>query len=130
MTTQDVLDDRYGRTPSPRRRWTIAVAIALGIVVVAAIAWIAIAAAADTVEASTTAYRVVDRHSVVVNFQLTAPTGRPIACAIEAQDEQHGIVGWKVVEYEASDEPGRAFSETVPTVAQATTGLVNSCWVT
>ncbi|NYE19828.1 DUF4307 domain-containing protein [Microbacterium immunditiarum] len=130
MTTQDVLDDRYGHTPSPRRRWTISVAIVVVVAVVAVIAWIAVANAANTVEARTTAYRVVDERTVVVNFQVTAPTGRGLACAIEAQDEQHGIVGWKVVEYEASDEPGRAFSETLPTVGRATTGLVNSCWVT
>jgi hypothetical protein len=58
------------------------------------------------------------------------PIGRDVACALEAQDEEHGVVGWKIIEIAASEQHTRAFRESIPTVAEATTGLVNSCWVT
>ena len=34
MTTQDMLDERYGRTSSPQRRWTIGIVIAVAAVLV------------------------------------------------------------------------------------------------
>ncbi len=42
------------------------------------------------------------------------PAGTSVACAIEAQDEEHGVVGWKVVEIPASDTHLRAFSRGRP----------------
>jgi hypothetical protein len=53
---------------------------------------------------------------------------RPVHCIVEAQDEEFGIVGWRLVTYPGS-EHSRAFTEHVPIVSAATTGLVNSCWV-
>jgi hypothetical protein len=130
MTTQDMLDERYGRTRSPRRRWVIGAAVALGAVVVGLFVWTTVTNSLDSVDADTTGFEVVDEHSVILSFQFTAPAGRPVACAIEAQDDDHGVVGWRVVELPASDEHTRAFRETIPTTAAATTGFVNSCWVT
>lgn len=128
MTTQAVLDERYGRTRRPGRR---AVWIALGTVAVILIGWFGwytLTNPANGISADATAFDLGER-SVRVDFQLTAPAGTAVACAIEALDEEYGVVGWKVVEYPASDTHIRALSETVPIVAAATTGLVNSCWV-
>ncbi|MHC2999399.1 DUF4307 domain-containing protein [Microbacterium sp. HJ5] len=130
MTTQDMLDERYGRTRSPARRWIVGVAIAIAAAVVGLFAWFAVSSSLDSVDADTTGFEVVDARSVVLGFQVTAPTGRDIACAIEAQDEEHGVVGWRVVELPASEEHSRAFREEIRTTALATTGFVNSCWVT
>lgn len=127
MTTPAQLDERYGRTPRGRLPW-----IVLGILAALAVGvagWITVASTADDVEATRTGYTVVDEHTVTVSFQITAPRNRPVHCIIEAQDEEFGIVGWRVVEYPASPEHARAFVETVPTLGLATTGLVNSCWV-
>ncbi|WP_127475798.1 DUF4307 domain-containing protein [Microbacterium sulfonylureivorans] len=129
MTTQQMLDERYGRTRSPRRRWVIGVAIALGAAVVALFGWFTVSDSLNAVDADATGFEVIDGHSVALTFQVTAPPGRPIACAIEAQDEEHGVVGWRVVEIPASDSHSRAFREVIPTTAEATTGFVNSCWV-
>ena len=129
MTTQQMLDERYGRVRSPRRRWVIGIAIAIGAAVVALFAWFAVSDSLDAVDADTTGFDVVDAHSVTISFQVTGPIGRSIACAIEAQDEEHGVVGWRVVELPASEEHARAFHEVIPTTAAATTGFVNSCWV-
>ena len=130
MTTQDMLDERYGRTRSPARRWVVGVAVALGVAVVALFGWFTVSGALDAVDVDTTGFEVVDEHTVSVSFQVTAPPGRAIACAIEAQDEEHGVVGWRVVEIPAAEAHAQALREVIPTTAEATTGLVNSCWVT
>ncbi len=130
MTTQDMLDERYGRTVSPRRRWTVGIAVVIVVVVVGLFAWMTVSSTVDDVDVDTTGFAVDDARSVTLSFQITAPAGRSVACALEAQDEEHGVVGWKIVEYEASELRTRAFRETIPTTAEATTGLVNDCWVT
>ncbi|MBM3716289.1 MULTISPECIES: DUF4307 domain-containing protein [Microbacterium] len=130
MTTQAMLDERYGRTRSPRRRavlWTI-----VGVVAVTATAllgWSVVSNSISSVTATDTGYNVVDDGLVTLTFQITSPVGEPVACAIEAQDEEHGTVGWRVVEYPASPDHSRAFTEEIPTLALATTGFVNTCWV-
>jgi len=129
MTTQDMLDERYGRVRSPRRRWAIGLAIAGAVAVVGLFGWFTVSDSLDAVDADTTGFEVVDEHSVTLSFQITAPPGRSIACAIEAQDVEHGVVGWRVVEYPVSDLHARAFREVIPTTAAATTGFVQSCWV-
>ena len=130
MTTQQMLDERYGRRRASSTRWIIGVAIAIGAVLTGLLAWSTIASSLDSVDADTTGYEIVDERTVVLNLQFTAPTGRTVACALEAQDEEHGVVGWKIVEYEASQQHARAFEEVIPTTAAATSGFVNSCWVT
>jgi hypothetical protein len=130
MTTQAVLDDRYGRGGSrTRRRVTWTAVIVVVVAVVAWFGWYTLVNPANGVSADATAFHLEER-SVSVTFQLTAPPGTSVACAVEALDEEYGVVGWKVVEIAASDTHLRAFTEVVPTVAKATTGLVNDCWVT
>ncbi|TDN92408.1 DUF4307 domain-containing protein [Microbacterium sp. BK668] len=129
MTTQQMLDERYGRTRRGTTRWVVAAAIVLGLVAVVAFAWLTVANSIDSVDADTTGFQVIDERTVTLEFQVSAPTGSTVSCALEAQDEEHGVVGWKVVELPASDTHARAFRETIPTLAEATTGFVNSCWV-
>jgi hypothetical protein len=130
MTTQALLDDRYGRTRSPGRRivgWTIVAVLALG--AIGYLGYTTFANSAASVTATDTGFTVIDDKTVSTTFQITAPVGKPVACALEARDEDHGTVGWKVVQYAASDDAVRAFSETIPTLSLATTGFVNACWV-
>jgi len=129
MTTQDMLDERYGRRRSPARRWLIAIGVVLALAGIGYVGWTTVHGSISSVDADTTAFEVVDEHSVVLGFQISAPPGQDVACAIEAQDVEHGVVGWRVVEIPASDLHARAFRETIPTTALATTGFVNSCWV-
>jgi len=130
MTTQALLDDRYGRTRSPRRRivgWSIVAVLALG--AIGYLGYATFVSSAASVTATDTGFTVTDDKSVTASFQITAPVGEPVACALEARDEDHGTVGWRVVQYPASDDASRAFSETIPTLSLATTGFVNACWV-
>ena len=130
MPVQTMLDERYGRRGSTRRtRIAGGIVIAIVAAVVIWFSWATVANPDNGVNADGTAFHLTER-AATVEFQLTAPIGATVACAIEALDEEYGVVGFKVVEYEASDTHTRAFSETVPLVAEATTGLVNACWVT
>lgn len=130
MTTHDMLDVRYGRVGAARRRLiTGGIVGAVALAAIGGLAWMTIIGAMDDVAADDTGYRIVDAHSVVLNFQISAPPGADVVCALEAQDESHGIVGWRIIEIAASDVHARALQETIPTVARAVTGLVNSCWV-
>ncbi|MDE0545775.1 DUF4307 domain-containing protein [Microbacterium sp. C7(2022)] len=129
MTTPHELDLRYGRvSPARRRRYLIA-AIAAGAVVVGFIGWGVVAGTLDDVDADATGFEVFDEHEVSVRMQITTAPGRDVTCAVEAQDTNHGVVGWKVVDIPAGDSPTREFTVTLPTTAEATTGFVNSCWV-
>lgn len=130
MTTQEMLDDRYGRRRSARSRVVSRVVVgALVVVVVGVIAWMTFGNPTNSVSADATSYTVVDKRVVDITFQLTAPPGSRVVCALEADDEQHGIVGWRIVEYPATPTHARTVTESIPTVGLATTGLVNTCWV-
>jgi hypothetical protein len=129
VTTQDMLDERYGRRRSPVRRWLIAVGLVVALGVIALFGWWTVQGSLQAVDSDTTSFDVADEHSVTLGFQITSAPGSAVACAIEAQDEDHGVVGWRVVEIPASDLHARAFREVIPTTALATTGFVNSCWV-
>ena len=127
MTTAQELDARYGRTR--RRRLPGIIGIVLAAALVGYLGWSNLSQSMNAVDSDDLGFEVTDQYAVEVRFQISGVAGKDIACAIEALDEEFGVVGWKVVEIPASEEHTRAFSEQVRTVAEATTGLVNSCWV-
>jgi len=107
--------------------WIIAGTIAL--LIVGAYGWMTYAQSMNSVDADDLGYEVVDEHSVTLRFQVTTTHGRDIACAVEALDEEFGVVGWKIVEIIGADEHSQQVDTVIPTVGEATTGLVKSCWV-
>ncbi len=127
MTTALELDERYGRTRRRRLPWIITAVVAATVIAIAA--WMTVAQSMNAVDVDDLGYEVVDAHSVTVRFQVTGAQGKDVACAVEALDEEFGVVGWRIIEIPAADAHTRQLSETVPTVAEATTGLVNACWV-
>ncbi|MFK3676124.1 DUF4307 domain-containing protein [Microbacterium sp. NPDC090218] len=127
MTTAQELDERYGRTRRRRLPWIIGGAVAL--LVVGAFSWMTVAQSMASVDADDLGFTLVDEFSVDVSFQVTGVQGKDVVCALEALDEEFGVVGWKIVEIAAGDSHSQAMSVTIPTVAEATTGLVNTCWV-
>jgi len=130
MTTKEELDERYGRTRSGRRRATWIIVGILAAASIGALAWATVGNSINTVGYDGTGHEIVDDRTVSVLFQVTPPAGASFACALQALDEEFGIVGWRVLEFPASDGAAKAYREAIPTVARATTGLVDSCWVT
>ncbi|GAB2853093.1 DUF4307 domain-containing protein [Microbacterium insulae] len=131
MTTRQELDDRYGRARRPLRRrafWIMVAAVAAASVL--GLSWLTFANSLDDVGFDETGYEVVDERTVRLTFQATPPSGATFACALQALDEEFGVVGWRVVEYPGSETVTRTFAETIPTVGLATTGTVHSCWAT
>ena len=127
MTTAQQLDERYGRTR--RRRWPWVVVIVAAVAVVSALGWSVVSNQLNSVDADDLGFELIDEHTVEVRFQVTGVQGKDVGCVVEALDEEFGVVGWKVVELPAGDSHSQTFSATVPTVAEATTGLVKACWV-
>ncbi|SDQ05811.1 DUF4307 domain-containing protein [Microbacterium sp. cf332] len=130
MTTQLKLDQRYGRTREKRsRRLLIGSGAVVGLGLVGLLGWSTVSGAIESVDMDSTGFHVVDKRSVVVSFQVSGARDKPLACTLEAQDTEHGVVGWRVVEYPADAGLTRTFTETIPTVAEATNGLATSCWI-
>ncbi|GAA1531635.1 hypothetical protein HD600_002107 [Microbacterium ginsengiterrae] len=127
MTTALELDERYGRIRRGRTPWIIGIGIVTAAIIV--FGWMTFTQSMNSVDADDLGYEVVDEHSVTVRFQITGGQGKDVACAIQALDAEFGVVGWKVLEIPAAGEHSQQLTVTVPTVAEATTGLVNTCWV-
>lgn len=130
MTMKEALDERYGRGPRPTRRRAFWMSVAVvAVASVATFSWVTISNALSEVGFDETGYEVLDDRTVTVSFQATPPTRASFACAVQALDEDFGIVGWRVIQCPAFENTTRAFVESIPTVAWATTGTVHSCWV-
>lgn len=126
------LDARYGRSSrskhvEKRVLWTLG-----GIIAVVFGAWVVLVAfdgSAATLETTDVAHRIVDEHSVDVSFSLNVAPGTATACAVQALNEDHAIVGWKVLEVPPSDQRNRVITENVRTSQQSNTGLIYRCWL-
>lgn len=127
MTTALQLDERYGRTRRGRWPWILGGTVAL--LLVGALAWSTVNQSLSSVDADDLGFELVDEHAVDLRFQVTGVQGKDVVCVLEALDEEFGVVGWKVVEIPAGDAHSLTRAERIPTVAEATTGLVNTCWV-
>lgn len=125
------LDERYGRTPDRARSNRRLGWIAGGAFVAVLGAWVvwagldAVEGGIDTLDVG---HSVIDETAVSVTWQITMDPGAAATCAIEAQNELHGIVGWEIVEIPASDQRIRKFTEVVNTVEPPVTGLIYRCW--
>ena len=107
MTTQQTLDERYGRTRTHRTRdrmLLIGGAIAFAIVLVAWVVWAGLDGQKPQIEVTDTGHRLIN--------------------------EDFTVVGWKIVEVPASDRHLRSLTETVRVAQEANTGLIYGCWLT
>jgi len=133
MTNPSKLDARYGRqarTPGSRRR-NIVIASAAGFLVVLGwFIWANPVHIGGVASGEVTSQTIVDDQHVSLTFTVTAEANRAVACALKAQDLGFNIVGWKVVEFPASDQANRSFTEQVITIRKAVNGLVADCWLT
>ncbi len=132
MAQDDVLDARYGRTPGKRQRdrAIMVVTAALFVVVFAAwVVWAGLDNGQGNLNAQDIGHRIVDDSTVTVTWQVSVTPGTRVACALEAQNSAHAIVGWKIVELPASASLTNQYTETVRTSQRAVTGLIYRCWL-
>ncbi|WP_291038679.1 DUF4307 domain-containing protein [Herbiconiux sp.] len=132
MSTDHLLEERYGRTPSRRRRtrlvaWVAGSAVA--VVVIAWVLWAGLDGTNATVATQDIAHTVIDDSHVEVRFDVTLPRGEGALCAVQALSDKFAVVGWKVIEVPPSDLANRSFTEVVRTSELATTGLISNCWL-
>ncbi|WP_181408369.1 DUF4307 domain-containing protein [Schumannella sp. 10F1B-5-1] len=126
-----VLESRYGRGPRSRRRNLIILVsgiVALSALAIVWVVWTGILGPSSAVEATDLGHDVTTREATV-RWQLSAPANAEVHCAVEAQNDNHAIVGWKIIPVPASDQQVRTFSTTIRTSEPAVTGLINRCWL-
>ena len=123
---------RYGRTARTRRRdrWLL---VALGVFIVVVVGCWTVWAGLDQVRGSgitvdTGANQVLDNQHVKVSYTVSADAGASVACAIEAQDVDFTVTGWKIVQLPRSSQTTRSFTTTVRTMQPSVSGSVDSCW--
>ena len=126
------LAGRYGRTPARRRRDRLLLggaAAAFAVVLVSWVVWAGLDGSRPLVQATDLGHRLLDERAVEVTWRLSVPAGNDTACIVQALNEDFTVVGWKVVEIPASDQPLRTFTERVRTAQEANTGLIQRCWL-
>jgi len=133
MAVTETIERRYGRTPQRKRRdrWLlIGGLIAVLAVVVAWAFWAGWDNDQADLETTDTAYTITDAHHVDISFTINAPAGTPVTCALQALNEDFAIVGWRIVSYPGSVSSVTEPTETIRTIQQSNTGLINTCWLT
>ncbi|GGA60643.1 hypothetical protein GCM10011490_08530 [Pseudoclavibacter endophyticus] len=129
---------RYGRGPRrapdrARRQWPIVSVAVVAVLTAATVAFWGLGQAqqgADsTIETRVTAFRVPADNLAEADLSISVQTGYDLACAIEVQNPQHLIVGWRIIELDASEQRTRPVTVQVRTTQPADTVLVNRCWI-
>jgi len=128
---QAVLAERYGRTRSDsarQRLWGIIGASGVAVVLLAWLGWAGLGQPTAQFETRDLGYELISDREVTVRFELSAPPGMEISCAIQALNASYGIVGWAVVDIPPADVRTRVFNQPLRTSEQAVTGLLYECW--
>jgi len=131
-STQERLDERYGRTPGAERRTRTQMIIAGVIFAVVFTAWVVWGGLSGTnadLETRDLGYSAVTPTTIDVRWEVSTTPGDEVTCALQALNESFGIVGWRIVELGASTERTRMFVETIRTAEQAVTALPYRCWL-
>ena len=128
-----VLDARYGRASNRKRRDRLLVVVAamlIAAVFTVWVVWSGLDNGQGNLGTQDIGHKIVDDSTVTITWQVSVPTGTPVSCALQAQNDAHAIVGWKIVELPASADHSRRYTETVRTSQRAVTGLIYRCWLT
>lgn len=124
---------RYGRTPAKKRRDRLIYLVAgaaAAIVVVAWVLWAGLDQAGGTLDAEDKGSTIVDARTVSISYQVSMPVGQTASCALQVQNEAHGIVGWRIVKVPASTRYTTSYTQTVLSSEPGVTGLIYRCWLT
>ena len=127
------LDARYGRTPQHRLRERIILIIGgllVAAVFIAWVVWVGMDSGRENIGAHDVAHSIIDDSSVSITWQVSVTEGTAVSCALQAQNESHAIVGWKIIDIPASTDFNNRYREVIRTSQRAVTGLIYRCWLT
>ena len=135
MSSEKSLADRYGssRSSRPGKKQAITISVIVAVIAGLVLWWGTsndVLGLGPSVSFRDLGFENLTDNSVTVNFEITATPGHEVACALQAQNTQFAIVGWKVFVYPPSEDLIQHFSEQLITSEPATTGLVAHCWLT
>lgn len=89
-----LLDDRYGRSRSPGRRWALWGGVGLlAAVFVGWVVWAGWIHATPKVESELVGYDVVDVHTATARVEVARHTDDPARCLVRATSVDHTPVG-------------------------------------
>ena len=132
MSASD-LNARYGRTVNRRRR-NIIIAIGFGGAIVVVFAawtiWAGLFVPTASIDTEPIGNVRVSSNQMQVTWQLSEAPGTHAKCAVQALDENFGIVGWKIITIPPSTSDTRNLSTVVRTAQPAVSGLIYLCWPT
>lgn len=124
------LDERYGRTPTQRRRGRIGAIVAAALVLVAVVSWsvwTGLGGATTSLELQTVSTVVRSDEATQVRWLVTGRPDTRLVCAIEARDGSGVVVGLVEAVLPATGDPNRRGDTVITTVRRANTGLIVSC---
>jgi hypothetical protein len=124
--TSDLMAKRYGTRASPRR-WP---AVAGGVAVAALLAWLAWSAwvqGTRSISAQVVSFDVVSAHRIDVTVTVSLPAGRSAQCTIQAQAEDHTVVGEKIVSVAAGTSAESSIHAQLATDREATSASIANC---
>lgn len=129
-TSGNSLDDRYGTGRRGRidRRfgWGAAALLVLaGVVFLLWSGW----EEGGRVETQSIGFAKQGEFEVSVKFSVSAPSGAPVACAVEALSTSKAVVGWNVIELPVTEQRSHTITTRLLTTGPATAAHVRECWI-
>lgn len=124
-------EGRYGPVPTARRRrWTVAALGAGAALGVAFVVWLGVINASPPVSWKDVGFSVDGDAGVEVQFDvMRADPSLPAQCRVQALNKYYAQVGVVTVDVPPARLGAQRLSATVATSEEATTGLVESCWL-
>lgn len=129
---QQQLDERYGRTAGAERRTRtgmIVAGVVFAVVFTAWVVWGGLSGTNAELETRELGYANVTDRSIDVRWEVSVEPGTAASCALQALNENFGIVGWKVIDLPPSTERTRVLVESLRTAERPVTGLPYRCWL-
>jgi Domain of unknown function (DUF4307) len=127
------LNARYGRTVNRRRR-NLVIAVGFGTIIVVVFAlwaiWGGLFVPGASIDTEDVGNSRVSANQILVRWEISENPGTHAKCAIQALDQNFGIVGWKIITIPPSAASSRTLSTIVRTAQPAVSGLIYLCWPT
>lgn len=120
------LSTRYGTRM--RRPWLFPAIVVIGIAL--GIAWaVWVATAEKPFSARLYGYEVTSDHSTTVKLDIHRPKPRTLECTVQAQAEDHSVVGERTITIASSARKTIRTTTSIETERRAVTGVLKGCQV-